>query len=353
MRSTSVELVDTMLALMPDAAVVVDATGAIVHSNEALAQLFGYELGALVGQQIEVLIPERLRAAHRGHREAFATSPHPRAMGAGLTLSGRRRDGSEFPVDISLAPLAIADEVATVASIRDVTDRKQSETELRRLLDEQVALALQLQQAREERDELLLGDERGRIARDLHDVVIQRLFASGLSIQSVLPLVRDERASQRLAEVVDELDTTIRQIRTTIFTLAPPSRSSSGLRTQVLELIDESGRSLGFEATAHFSGPLDTATGDAECAHVLAVIREALANIARHAHARSARIEVSASDSLQVVVTDDGVGTEVDRRESGLRNLRQRAEELGGSLVLTAGDPSGTVLTWQIPLTTG
>jgi PAS domain S-box-containing protein len=488
LRSTSAELIDTLLALMPDAAVVVDRSGTITHGNESLSTLFGYEPAALIGQPIEALVPQHLRGTHRDHRSRFAENPHPRAMGAGLQLSGLRRDGSEFPLDISLAPLRVDDDVATVASIRDVSDRVAIEVELRRLLAEgarharwqeitaelrlrildgasidevlqlsverldelagatgvvafvgdppqvaassslepgrfeaidladlpvaagdapelrrrqalaptiadavgahdililpigagedragsliclvddepdapaidlalsfaeQVALAIQLDRARRERDELLIGDERGRIARDLHDVVIQRLFASGLSVQSVLPAVRDERVADRLVEVVDELDATIREIRTTIFTLAPPARSSSGLRAQVLELIDESSRSLGFEATARFRGPIDTATPPTEATAVLAVVREALANVARHARASTARIEISASDGIEVVVVDDGVGIPDDRRESGLRNLRERAEELGGSFAVTPGDSGGTVLRWQIPV---
>ena len=127
MRSTSEALIGLTLSLMPDAAVVVGPDGVITHMNESLTELFGYDADGVLGQDIEVLVPERLRSAHRGHRNGFIDDPRPRAMGAGLRLFGRRRDGSEFPVDISLAPLIVGDERSVVASLRDVSDRIEAE----------------------------------------------------------------------------------------------------------------------------------------------------------------------------------------------------------------------------------
>jgi PAS domain S-box-containing protein len=108
---------------VPDAAVVVDAEGTIVSANEHTATQFGYELGDLVGQPVEILIPERFRHRHRGYRAEYSAAPRARAMGAGLRLFGRRRDGAEFPVDISLAPVTNADEPLVVAAVRDISDR--------------------------------------------------------------------------------------------------------------------------------------------------------------------------------------------------------------------------------------
>jgi signal transduction histidine kinase len=212
------------------------------------------------------------------------------------------------------------------------------------------AVALELADARTDQQRMMLLEDRDRIARDLHDHVIQRLFAAGLTVQSVAANVGSDGGANRLSAVVDDLDETIRQIRTTIFELRGPlAPQSSTVRSQLLGVIDEVAPLLGFSPALRFTGPVDTIVADDIAADLIAVVREALSNIARHAHAKAAAIEVSATPAeLTVDVTDNGVGIGETRRRSGLANLARRAERYGGSLTLP--DHEGTHLRWTIPL---
>ncbi|MEI7592266.1 MAG: PAS domain S-box protein [Actinomycetes bacterium] len=610
MTLSSDDLVDSVLSLMPDAAIVIDSDGRILQVNWMTQQLFGYSPEEIVGKHVEVLVPERFRAGHRSHRRSYIESPHRRAMGVGLELFGRRIDGSEFAVDISLASIRIGDGLSVIASIRDVTDRrdaeaaqsrlaaivessadaiisttaegivvswnpgaervlgysavdvvgvdvrtmipepglvelnaqlsevksgqfagprdtewrhrdgtmipvvvvvspmrstnsglvgysvmvrditerKRTENQLRELLvqgelqarwltvmaqlrlellasevlepvleliceslcellkvetaitaigwpaefvagsgltrpalnvgtkfavprskqmpfievladldsalqgqfgsprvlfvpinlevgtagflicgideapDEtgmliaisladQAALGIELARARHDREQLLIGDERERIARDLHDLVIQRLFASGLILQGALPLVEDARATDRLSKVVDELDETIREIRTTIFTLAPPPIAAAGIRVELLRVLNDASRVLGFEPSMRFDGPIDSAANPVITPQILAVVHEGLSNVARHAHATSAAVEVSTDGKeFVVVIRDDGVGIGDIEGGSGLRNIRSRADELGGTFAIGPIDGVGTRIEWRVPV---
>jgi PAS domain S-box-containing protein len=607
----SVELLGTFVALMPDAALVVDGEGLIVSANDQTATQFGYAPGELVGRPIETLIPERFRHQHRSHRAGYAAAPRARPMGVGLRLAGRRRDGSEFPVDISLAPVPGVDAHLIVAAIRDVTDReaataaharlaaivqssqdavismsvegeisswnpgaehllgytpedmvgrhvsrlvpaeesavfeellgaavdgepagardtqqlrkdgsrvdvavsvsairdpatrllgfsyllrditarKQAEARLQQLLVEehrqqrqqaasaeirlallsgapvenalalicehardlldahgaslvvadaadlrvtaasgeaptvggavagetlagrvvgsgtstrvsgvadeaeagpalgvpvistqsvggalivvrrngagdfstddiavaeglagQAALAQELGRAREDRESLLLTQDRERIARDLHDLVIQRLFAAGISLQGTLRLIDHPHASERINATVEELDKTIFEIRTSIFALETPAEKRSGPRFEILQLATGSAEALGFAPTVRFGGPVDVGMPDHVLPHALAVVREALSNVARHAQATQADVDVSVREAVVLIVDDNGVGIPERHRTSGLANLRQRAETLGGSFTIAERPGGGTRLRWEVPL---
>ena len=200
--------------------------------------------------------------------------------------------------------------------------------------------------------ELTLSEDRERIARDLHDTVIQRLFATGLSLQSVVPLAPDRELRSRLEEAVADLDDTIRQVRTAIFALEPPPAARSGVRARVLALSAEAARALGFEPAVRFAGPIDNAVADSVASELLASLREALSNVARHADARAVDVELSVGDDVHLTVTDDGVGMRPGGHHtgSGLLNMATRAELLGGSFSLVARPGGGTELTWRVPL---
>jgi PAS domain S-box-containing protein len=624
-QSDTIELLEVFLGLVPDAAVVVDDEGKIVGANQLAEPVFGYSVDELRGAPVELLIPERFRHQHRYHRISYADTPRARPMGVGLELAGRRRDGTEFPVDISLAPVTGGDRPLVIAAIRDaterraataaqaqlaaivtssqdaivsmtvegrvtswnpgaerilgyspaevadlhvsrvippdtsaefeellaavmagesttprdtewlrhdgtrlhvavsvsplrdaagrllgfsallrdITERKQAEAELRRLFAEEqrqerwqaatseirlsllsgtdlheslamicrwasdlldadtaavvisedghlrlaagsggsshlaglslsperslagrvvasgriervaglgsdvtielpgqyagpvgpaigvpivsdrggsgalvvvrsegrpefgpdgdllaegladhAALALELDRARAAHERLLLVGERERIARDLHDLVIQRLFATGIGLQSVLRLVDDPTAVERVTRSVEDLDTTIREIRSTIFALETPGSPVSGLRSEVLQLAGSAGKSLGFEPTVRFDGPVDASVPEDVVPHLRAAVREALSNIGRHAHAKRVEIDLVAVDrNIVLTVTDDGVGMGDTPRESGLAHLRERAEGLGGAFEISSSPAGGTRLEWQVPLT--
>jgi len=624
--SVPVELLGVLVSLMPDAAFVVASNGRIVSMNSGALDLFGYLPDQLVGQTLETLVPERLRSRHIGYRSEYAEAPRNRPMGADLDLIGRRQDGSEFPVDVSLAPVradeqpfvvaAVRDATARKAAaaaqaqlativrtsldaiismnlegeitswnpaaesllgyaaaemigrrvttlvpdaearqvanlfastrdghnlgaldtrwihrdgheldvavsvsllrerddsllgfssiVRDITERKQSEARLRRLLAEehrlerqhaamselrlallsntrledsmtlicqlactvlevasgliawqsagelqiigvhavgatpariaatvrigrsfaehvlshgttmavdslnevlevprsadvaggpalgvpivtdgddavvlilvrekdqhgfesadvvyakalgdQAVLALELQLARQDREELVLLGDRERIARDLHDVVIQRLFAAGMGLQSAIPLIEDPRGREKVSQAIDDLDRTITEVRNTIFSIAQSASGASSLRAQIMEIAKDAREALGFDPEVSIEGAVDTAVSDDVAAHVLAVVREGLSNAARHAHASSVQLQVSAlAGEIAVRVADNGVGLGAIARESGLANLRERALMVGGTFhILPAPGRGGTIIEWRAPTT--
>ncbi|MEJ7772347.1 MAG: GAF domain-containing protein [Geodermatophilaceae bacterium] len=220
-------------------------------------------------------------------------------------------------------------------------------------------LALELADARADQQRIVLLEDRDRIARDLHDHVTQRLFAIGLTVQSVANVLGADERAARLTRVVSDIDETIRQTRTSIFQLRGPLGPETGtVRTRLLHVAAEVSPLLGFDPEVCFTGPIDAVVPEPVVDDLVAVLREALTNVARHAHASRVDVEVSATTAaLSLIVTDDGLGLGDSERRSGLANLRQRAELHGGSLTLTWGgrerassDPEGTRLVWTIPL---
>jgi signal transduction histidine kinase len=202
---------------------------------------------------------------------------------------------------------------------------------------------------REQLRALTLSDERVRLARDLHDTVIQRLFAVGLSLQSTLASALEPATSERISAAVDDLDATIRQIRTTIFDITrDPSTPQIGVRARVITLINEVSTQLELPVDVSFEGPIDTLVGPVLANHLINVIRELLANAVRHAQAKRVdlRLEVS-PDQLTLTVSDDGVGFSGDLRwGNGLRNITERAGAVGGSFHASSPQPTGATVVW-------
>ena len=214
---------------------------------------------------------------------------------------------------------------------------------------DQAGLALDRAQAVVDREELAVISDRERIARDLHDVVIQRLFATGLQLQGVASVAGDSEVGTRLGLAVDDLDLTIKAIRGTIFELQ--HRQVDSLRAEVRALVRDYVPVLGFTPTVLTSGPVDTAVPAEVRGQLLPVLREAVSNVARHAHADHAQVEVHVSATeLRLSVSDDGTGLAEDRSESGLRNVRRRAAGLGGSVELISNETRGTTLVWRVPI---
>ncbi|MGC0415281.1 GAF domain-containing protein [Embleya sp. AB8] len=217
----------------------------------------------------------------------------------------------------------------------------------------QAAIALMLAGAQRDRERLAVFEDRDRIARDLHDLVIQRLFATGMMLQGAARLAKVPAVTARINRAVDELDATIREVRSTIFALQnPPREGPTGVRGRVLREVSASASALGFEPAVTFVGPVDSTVSDESAEQLLAALREILSNAARHA--RASRVEVTlvvAGGTVTLEVTDDGVGIPAGGRRSGLANLAGRAEELGGRAEFGPGpDASGTTVTWSVPL---
>lgn len=214
----------------------------------------------------------------------------------------------------------------------------------------QAGLALDRVQVLADRVQLAVLEDRERIARDLHDVVIQRLFATGLGLQSAQRGSDPGRVNRTLTQAVDDLDETIREIRATIFGLRHRT-GDADIRGVLADLVAEASANLGLAPRLTFTGPVASAVDDRLADHLVAVVSEALSNAARHAEASTVAVDIDAREgTVSVCVTDDGVGISPERRESGLRNLQRRADEVGGTFAVSPQRPHGTILTWAAPI---
>ncbi|KUJ70321.1 histidine kinase [Streptomyces albus subsp. albus] len=225
----------------------------------------------------------------------------------------------------------------------------------------QAALALVLAEAQRDRERLAVYEDRDRIARDLHDLVIQRLFATGMMLESAQRQAAASEVRQQIGQAVDELDATIQEVRTAIFALQQgPAEVPSGLRTRVLREIGTAAVPLGFQPSVSFLGAVDTRVGEMTAKNLVAALREALSNAFRHARAERIEVTVDATatlpdgrDGVRLTVADDGVGIPAGGRRSGLRNLARRAEALGGSCTYGPGlgtGGGGTAVVWEAAL---
>ena len=214
-----------------------------------------------------------------------------------------------------------------------------------------VSIARELATARNDRERVALADERDRIARDLHDHVIQSLFAVGLGLQSVVGAAPGP-VGARIAAQVDAIDVTIRQIRQTIFQLSsPPTASAYSQKQRLNQLVRTILEGEGIDSSLDFRGPVDTLIDSELGEEVSAVLREALSNVVRHAEASRVDISVAVSPTgVRVVVTDNGRGLGELATRSGLDNLATRAAVRGGTFTIAARAPSGTTLDWAVPV---
>jgi signal transduction histidine kinase len=216
------------------------------------------------------------------------------------------------------------------------------------------AVAVENARLHERLQDLAVLRDRERIARDLHDKVIQRLFAAGMRLQATARLVEVPDVEQRIVDAVEELDGIISDIRGTIFELGIRPSDRPSLSASVLALVDESVRPAGIEPTIRLDGALDVRVEPSLGDDVLAVLREALSNVVRHAGAKSVAVDVVLDDTLTLRISDDGAGIDPSRRRStigyGLRNLDIRARARGGVCSVRSGDDGGTSVEWQVPL---
>ncbi|MDJ0383550.1 GAF domain-containing protein [Streptomyces sp. G-G2] len=216
----------------------------------------------------------------------------------------------------------------------------------------QAALAMELGDRRWGAEQLALLEDRDRIARDLHDLAIQRLFATGMTLQSAVRFVEHPQASERLLRAVDDLDETIKIIRSTIFGLRAQEgpRSQRSLRARTAAALERSAPALGFTPALRMEGLIDTDVPPEAGDHVVAVLSEALTNVTRHAQATAVDVTlVVRSGTLTLTVADNGKGMPGSGRRSGLRNLAERAEALGGEMSVGNSPQGGTRLVWQVP----
>ncbi len=264
-----------------------------------------------------------LARAHMNLGPAILVPLGTRGNVRGVLTAGRR------PGAMPLAPAA-ADMLVTFAS--------------------QAGIALELSEHRRQAERVAVFEDRDRIARDLHDLVIQRLYATGMSLQGAVSMITAPDVAERVSVAVDALDETIREIRASIFALQSRAEAKSvRLRGRVLQVADEMTALLGFEPALQLDGSIDDVP-DALGEHMLHALREALSNAARHSGASKVEVEVRAAGELSLIVRDNGSGIREVTRRSGLKNLAERAASLGGSLRIGTTDGGGTELDWRVPL---
>ncbi len=445
-----------MVESSPDGMLLADEAGLLVLVNTQIETLFGYDRGELLGLPVERLIPERHRSAHTLHRTRYGTAPGPRAMGGELALMGRRQDGTEFPVEVSLSPITTRQGQLVVATVRDITDRlallapghavlemigathdgvfmfdaqslrftyvnhgaelqlgytgdellamsplhitpDYDEAQLRALLGpllsgeidsstfttthrrkdgRNVAVEITLDYpppvdprhrrvvvalVRDITDRLASEDglrrnelrlrvlhDRERLARDMHDIVIQRLFAAGMGLQAVVGSIDDPHVVQRVSDTVDELDRTIADLRVAIFQLTNVTTAS--VADQINKIIEHAANHLAFAPTIDFDGDVE-AIHPALLEQLIPALTEALSNVARHAKAATVAIALRVDrETISLIVADDGIGIDPNgRRGNGLDNMNSRARQVGGSITVDSQPDHGTTLTWVTP----
>jgi signal transduction histidine kinase len=327
----------------------------IAEAQLVLVLLHDEETGQLTVEVVEAdggeapadLVGAVLPLAEVGFSAAVTESQHVVVEDLGKT--------APWPVPISTGP-ALVTPLAAAGALHGVLvvaygpgqTRPDDELALLTTFAGQAALALERARAQDEREQLIVLEDRERIARDLHDVVIQRLFATGLQLQTAAQIAGRPEVAGRVNAAVDDLDATIRDIRTAIFELRTPAASE--LRAEIRDTVAAAAASLGFRPVLTMAGPIDSAVPDAVRPDLLAVLREALSNVVRHAHASSVDVGLDASGGrLTLTVRDDGVGVTAAER-GGLVNMRERAARRAGTFEIVSAEPTGTILTWTVPL---
>jgi len=320
----------------PDGCLVVDSEGVIRDMNPRVEALFGWPREDLLGQSVEMLVPEAKRLAHEHHRRGYVTSPHVRAMGAGLDLSGRRQDGSQFPVEISLSPWTSADgDARVICSVRDVSERK-------RLRDFSEGVL----QATE--------DERRRIARELHDDTAQRLAALILRVRMLAEEPDAESRSSLLSQIREEIVETAEGVKRMARGLRPPELGDVGLAAAIQSHLRGLREGTGFDVEAEI-GLVDPFLGSNECLVIYRIVQEALANVMRHADVAGARLTLGVDDaSVFAEVSDSGQGFDLERSSDGrgglgLLGMQERATMIGGRLTIETAPGEGTRIRIDLP----
>jgi PAS domain S-box-containing protein len=330
----------------PDGFLVVDAAGIIVYANSRCSELFGWPAAELVGTPVEQLIPQRFRDVHLRHREAYAKDPRVRPMGSGLALFAVRRDGAEFPAEVSLSPADFGGTNCVLCVVRDVTARVELETRMREAQE----------RLHEERRRLAVASDRERIGMDLHDGVIQSLYSIGMAVAAFERETTDPVFCEKLSNVVDAVDEVIEDIRTYIHGLRPGMLADWQL-ARTLRLLGDDLAS--HQIATEVNVDVDAAGAVAWCASDIALVaREVLSNVARHSGASNCRVRLGwepASEALDravvLEISDDGRGFDPANVTTGmgLANLRKRVTPLGGEVEVDSAPHHGTTVRVRFP----
>jgi PAS domain S-box-containing protein len=343
----SEQLFRSLLDSAPDAMVIVDTSGIIQVVNVQTERLFGYARAELRDQSVDILLPERFRTVHVRHRAGYLSRPLARPMGADLELCGRRKDGTEFPVDISLSPMESETGLLVIAAVRDVTDRQVAKKKLDDSFEvlQRQRLFARLIAAQEE--------ERLRIASDIHDDTIQAMTATSLRMQQLRRHLTDAGQIELLARLEEAVRESIVRLRRLMFDLRPASLDLSGLAAALRELLERLQEETHLTFTLENHLILEPVGGIRTALYRIA--QEALVNVKKHAAATTVSVELrSVGSGCRVRIQDDGKGFEVETSESkpghlGLVSMRERAQIAGGWWLVRCPAEGGTVVEFWLP----
>ena len=344
LRVRSEERFASLLESAPDAVVITDSEGRIILVNAQTESMFGFVREELLGRDVEVLLPESVRERHAVHRVGYLDDPRTRPMGIGLELAGRRKDGTEFPVDISLSAIETEGGRVLTAFVRDVTER-QAASELRRSLAQRRALLQHLVRAGEE--------ERLRIATNLHDDSIQAMTAAGLRLERLRREIQDPDQLSALSKLEDAIEVSISRLRHLLFELRPPILDNEGLAAALRIYIEESQDQT--PTVYRVEDQLRAQPGHEARIILYRVAQEALTNVRKHAHAAEAVVLLAHRDGGFVVrITDDGMGFLAMEATTvpghlGLAAMRERAELADGTIRIESAPYVGTTVECWIP----
>lgn len=322
----------------PDGIVIVDESGTIHDVNPAALRMFAYSEVELVGEPIEILVPDELRARHEAHRDAFGQAPHTRPMGVGMELRGRRSDGGLFPVEIGLSLLESQAGTRTIAIIRDLTLRLR----LRRFGAEALRG---------------MEEERQRIALELHDDTAQRLSALLVMLRTAMAIDADDERRELLDGVREQLLDTAEGVRRIARGLRPPALADVGLAAAIRGHVRDIEPALRVPVALDLEGVGALLSPD-ERLVIYRVVQEALSNIARHADAASANVSLRRVGGLvRTTIRDDGRGFEPELMDEdrglGLLGMQERARMIGAGLTVESRIGEGTVIRLDIPIRRG
>ena len=343
----------TLLETAAQGIVSVDAQGVIVTANQALEAMFGWASGDLIGQPIERLLPSAFRGAHARHRTNYFAAPHARLMGGGLQLVGERRDGSTFPIEVSLNHVATPAGGRAFAFVTDITDRQRAASALQ---ERSAELEYRTTHLSRMASELTLAEHHAReqIARTLHDGLQQLLIIASFNLEQQLKRDREDgiAPSDPLSEAKHHLDEAIAAARSLTFELFPPVLQHSGLPAALTWLANWTHEKHKVYVQVVADPRADSARKDVRTL-LFESVRELLFNAVKHAHADRATLELAldADDQLCITVTDQGIGFEPaaldDRSKTGqvgwgLFSIRERLTLLGGRFDVDSAPGRGT-----------